>query len=775
MIPMRQFTTEQLNVIEHDTGHALVNAVAGSGKSTTMVEFIARKIERGMHPGRVLALMFNVEARRDFEEKLSRRLPNLRALPKVRTFNSLGQHLYQRLVEMGRLEAQTLIPSSGAIRKLARPALKHAWAEFHGPTSSPTKIQQDDFLRFISLVKADIRSTKEVFEHYDFQKAVLPYIAAFEVFEEARINGKWRFYHDQMALPVRHLLQTPDDWSALLPPFDLIVVDEFQDTSRCQYEAIVGLTSERTRVMAVGDDDQTIYSFIGSIGGTLQTVFEQKLPTPTTYVLSRTFRFGHELGLFASTLIAKNKDRLDKLTISHETTPDTRIHLIHQVSGQATGIVHIASVWQDEGVLSKAAVLLRFYAQGIATIMELDEAGIPFHVYGELEILRVPSVAALIGVLYLVSRRQVEDENALSLMMRGLISFPSLYLLKQELQVVMDSMTTSYLSGRFSMEALRKLAQNKDRFDDRAVKRIIQRCDAIDLVASGAMKGHEPARILRAYMALSDFYEPLMPTALDADLKEAKTNVDAFLSVCNNNPDLESLLSRLDYLLTSSKLEPPKNDHLSIRTIHSVKGAEFDHVVLPAWAYGTFPRESDNLEEERRLAYVAVTRAKKNLYFMIPDDPELERLANDATATRSFEARLSASSFLFEGDLGTSRIISAALREGKDVLIPLARTTIASRYLPELGGCVVKVTQHGERRLPEHGARHEEGVPNSVVGNRKVFKSTGRAVVHPVAFGSQVTDGSRVLAVQTRRVDGKYLLSDGQWDDLRAETWRQIP
>ena len=154
------FTPEQDAVANHTSGHALVSAVAGSGKTTTLVERVGRLVDAGVEPSSVLCLMFNKSAQEAFQRKLKTRL-NTPTVAEVRTYHSMGLKMCKRLVEVGAMAPAQLITSPAKLEQNARQALRKAWAKREGADSYPPAEAMDGFLGFITHVKASMKSPEE--------------------------------------------------------------------------------------------------------------------------------------------------------------------------------------------------------------------------------------------------------------------------------------------------------------------------------------------------------------------------------------------------------------------------------------------------------------------------------------------------------------------------------------------------------------------------------------------------------------------------------------
>jgi DNA helicase-2/ATP-dependent DNA helicase PcrA len=226
------WTQEQSKVIYHETGHAKVEAVAGSGKSATLVERIARLVENGTPANEIMAIMFNKSARTSFEQRLQKRLMGTRVsfAPKVNTFHSLGRELCLRLESQGVLPRYELEVRDWVEAEMAKAALKEV---------SPVPIENEiveSFCEYIQLVKSDIASPED--KHSDAEAIAgkeMPtyFIDAFNTFERLRHENRIRFFNDLIYDPVLLLVDKPELFD-MKGRYSQIIIDEYQDINEIQ-------------------------------------------------------------------------------------------------------------------------------------------------------------------------------------------------------------------------------------------------------------------------------------------------------------------------------------------------------------------------------------------------------------------------------------------------------------------------------------------------------------------------------------------------------------
>lgn len=786
-----QFTPEQRAVIEHRDQDALIRAVAGSGKTSTLVEFVAARIREGVAPESILTVVFNRSAREDFEQKLQRRL-NGTKLPWVRTFNSVGATLLKRMVEHGTLPAYDLVTEEASIAQRMRSCLTRAWRDAHGERATPTKEHVEAFRQFRTMVKADVQSPEIIWEALSFSPDTRCFVEAFDSLQEEMDRARKMLFDDQIWRPAMALHRDPDLIFRLQRPLSILVVDEYQDTNAACVVLVDSFARLGCHVIACGDADQAIYGFRGSDVRFISERFMQAYPEARQYTLSRTFRYGPRVALFATALINHTPSADTKVVVPHASAPDTQV-VVHRFNDrEPMTLVPLVEEAHRDGSLLDWTVLLRFFASSLLHELALNVAGIPHFVYGRTNITRVGPVATLIGVLQLAGARPPAHPDDLRAMFRAMLLTPSLYLKREELDACAEDMAESWEAGRFSAATLARIATAPGRFDANSAKRVARRAEAISLVASGGLSRQDADQVLRVFMGLIDMERELARTAATAnDGQEAQAYVDAMMQICTEHPQLDTLLDRLDELLLSARREPPNGPHLAIRSIHSFKGNEARNVILIGWTGEEFPRAGSDRDEERRLAYVAATRATHELHLLVPDDPALAKELREGQSDASMPLGSNCSPFLFEGELGASQAIAEALAHNAPREVRARRHRALQAYLREVGATHVRVvaaraegTGTGSGERPSSKVRFSRIADEAIDApqNDLVHKAAELGVapiVHPVQKGRYVRStargtfrvvGEEAGVYRLEPITGRRLISS----DLTGAEWSDV-
>jgi DNA helicase-2/ATP-dependent DNA helicase PcrA len=403
---MSALTPEQLSIVHHQQGHARVIAVAGAGKTTTLVHFIQQRLLAGSNPKRMLVLMYNKAAQTDFQIKLQQVISqpsqqtgqqHFGALPDVRTFHALGFKIYHRLISEGHLPGiqQDLIGAGemdGVVwRLLQQVASSQGLEDTRQDILSQRKKWVEPAVAFIDLVKSDLISPGDMFDESELPHQCKIFVETFERFEQWRKEHNRITFSDMLYDPCMLFQQYPEIAEQFSGHMEWILVDEYQDVNGIQQfllQILYGSGGYRGngQVMVIGDADQTIYEFRGSKTEYITKEFEKAFTsvrldgteiTHTSYQLPHTFRYGHKLSLLANQVIGENQEREDVLCLSHPSTPNTRIHLKHS-SDYSQEVLNLLNELAEKRPLEDVAILNRLWGISAPIELALLQADMPY-------------------------------------------------------------------------------------------------------------------------------------------------------------------------------------------------------------------------------------------------------------------------------------------------------------------------------------------------------------------------------------------------------------
>ncbi len=304
------FTLEQKKGVEHEHGHAIINACPGSGKTTVIAALIINLLSKGYVGSDMLVLMFGSDAQKHFVSKLKKAASGMNGAkhPEVLTFHALCLRLCKYFSERGLMPNYALETSDFTLKMMASYVLKSHY------TPQQWKLMQnkndkvvDLFITFIDLIKSGSKSPKQVASDIRLAKDnIEPFIAAFLVFEKEREKKGIRFFSDLIYDVVNLLNENQRARDLVSNKKKYIFVDEFQDINEIQYSLLKHLAGDKANAIVIGDVDQSIYQWRGSDPEFMNSYFTEDFPGAKEYQLTQTFRYGHELTIASNMLIGNN-------------------------------------------------------------------------------------------------------------------------------------------------------------------------------------------------------------------------------------------------------------------------------------------------------------------------------------------------------------------------------------------------------------------------------------------------------------------------------------
>lgn len=647
---------EQLAAVTLPQGHALILAGAGSGKTRVLTTRIAWLLHMGYaSPGGIMAVTFTNKAAKEMQTRLSALLPiSLRGMW-MGTFHGLCNRLLRAHHQAAGLPATFQIldmqDQLSAIKRLCKafnvdteryPPKQLGWffASCKEDGLRPKDVPAHD---------PDMRKKVELYQLYEDQcqrEGVVD-------FAELLLRS-YELLRDHPALR-QHYQQR----------FRYILVDEFQDTNKLQYQWLKLLAGEQeggrivgtSSVLAVGDDDQSIYAFRGARVGNMQD-FLREFAVPHQIKLERNYRSHGNILDCANALIENNSQRLGKnLTTDQGAGEPVRIHEAPTDLDEARWLVEeIQALTKNDGFpRQEVALLYRSNAQSRVLESRLFNAGIPYRVYGGLRFFERAEIKHALAYLRLLENPQ-DDTSFLRVVnfpARG-IGARSIEALQEEARQAGCSLldATTLVSGaagaklrsfhalidvmreavagqslRHTIEHVLHASGLQDHY--RADKEGQERLENLDELINAA-----ESFVLQEGFGKDAIALPLDETASAAAApltqSPASQGIDPRLPLLNQalagtDADTGETLSPLQAFLVHAALEAGDNqaqagqDAVQLMTVHASKGLEFDAVFIVGLEEGLFPHENalsdkGGLEEERRLMYVAITRARQRLY-----------------------------------------------------------------------------------------------------------------------------------------------------------------
>lgn len=607
---------EQLEAVTLPHQSALVLAGAGSGKTRVLTTRIAYLIQAGqVSPHGILAVTFTNKAAKEMLTRISAMLPINTAGMWVGTFHGLCNRLLRvHHRDAGLPQAFQILDSADQLAIIKR-ILK-------GLGANEEKFPPRQVQWFINNAKEEGLRASQVEAHDDFSHKMAEFYLSYE--QQCNKEGVVDFA--ELLLRSYELLTRNEIVREhYRGRFLHVLVDEFQDTSRLQYRWLKLLAGERTAIFVVGDDDQSIYAFRGANLGNMKE-FERDFRIPKIIKLEQNYRSHGNILNAANTLIRNNGGRLGKnLWTAEGQGEPIRVYNAPTDIDEAAFILDEVKSLRAEGVaLSQIALLYRSNAQSRVLEHALFNASLPYRVYGGMRFFERQEIKHALAYLRLIANP--DDDNALL----RVVNFPTRGIGLRSLEQLQADAVQQGASIWKAM--LKKCGAEVASAQDQALD------TGMDRRTGKARKGVEgfvalveSLREVREQLALPEIVEHVLEhSGLRAHYRSEREGaerlenlnelINAATSFVHESEDDSLLL-----FLSHASLEAGEHqaiggqDALQLMTVHSAKGLEFHSVFLGGLEEGLFPHdnsrnETGGLEEERRLMYVALTRARRRLY-----------------------------------------------------------------------------------------------------------------------------------------------------------------
>lgn len=611
-------------------GPVLVLAGAGSGKTTVLVNRIAYMIsEKHIRPWNILAITFTNKAAREMKERIERLLGDTAKDMWIGTFHSVCVRILRSCIDLLGYSRDFVIYDTADTKTVMKECLRELDID---EKSFPVR----NVLSIISNAKNDLMdaATFENVYKSDYRMSIIAKIY-YRYQTKLRKNNAVDF-DDIILNTVKILSENPDVLSKYQDKFQYILVDEYQDTNNSQYLLINLLAQTNRNLCVVGDDDQSIYKFRGAnIGNILN--FEDDYSDVQKITLDQNYRSTQNILDAANSVISNNKGRMGKsLWTSNGDGNKVFVYTGTNEYDEARYIARqIKKHFDEQGSFSDCAILYRTNAQSRVIEEMLMRESVPYKVLSGLRFYDRKEIKDIIAYLRVVYNPN--DDVSLA----RIINEP-----KRKI-------------GNATLEKARNIAREKET----SLYDVISHADDYSEFKTAIKKLLSFSEIIKSLIKLKDTVtiEDLtgrilndtgyMPALVMEDTTESKTrieNLGEFISVITEFEKNEETGNTLGEFLENISLVSDidgydeNEDSAVLMTIHSAKGLEFPIVFLSGLEEGLFPgmrsmESDDDIEEERRLCYVAITRAKEQLYITKTISRTIHGKTMPTTASRFFK------------------------------------------------------------------------------------------------------------------------------------------
>ncbi len=599
-LDLNELNSTQQEAVFYNDGPLLILAGAGTGKTRVLTSKIAYILDNEWcRPSEILAVTFTNKAANEMRQRVAL-MTNLDVTPLwVNTFHSIALRILRQHNDLLDLDKNFTIIDQGEQTSLVKLILKELNIDIK---------QYKPSLYVDQINKIKDGSSKPNFNY------ILPRMDdVLNMYQTKLKTSKFCDFNDLLLLNIALFQRYSHIREHYNASFKYFLVDEYQDTNSMQnlwLKLICGLANNKyVKLTCVGDDDQSIYGWRGAeIRNILQ--FTEEYTEAKILKLQQNYRSSPSILAIASSLIAHNINRYQKILYTNSIENLQKVKLIKALDDKQESLYLAQEIknLREYGIIksySDVAILIRAGYQSRMIEDTLFMYNIPYRVVGGLKFYDRKEIKDCIAFLRLL--HNVFDTLALE---RILLN-TSYGLGQTSIKKIIDC---SVMDNVDVIEASKKLIEKKA-FRNLSIVNGLERFIDHFETWQEESKNSTLANLMDIVLTQSGYLSSIKKN-IDLESKNQVDNINEFLETLENFDSLEKFL---EYINLVSVTEDNVQDTVNIMTIHCAKGLEFDAVFLPNWVNGVFPSvksydESNGVEEERRLAYVAITRAKKHLY-----------------------------------------------------------------------------------------------------------------------------------------------------------------
>ena len=591
---IEQLNSEQLKAVNHIDGPMLVLAGAGSGKTKVLTNRIARLIEEGVSPSNILAITFTNKAAKEMKDRITRLVGVTAYNIQISTFHSLGLKILKENYSLLGYDKNFTIIDSDDVLTIIKKIMKelNLSKDYYNPREIKNKI---------SSAKNAIMSVED-FSKVEFDHKV---VEVYKIYTKKLKQGNSVDFDDLLILPIKLFKTYPNVLEEYQDRYKYILIDEYQDTNEAQYTFSKILASKYRNIFVVGDNDQAIYAFRGANYKNILN-FEKDYPEAKSVVLEENYRSTKTILNAANDVIKNNKERKSKNLWSNKPVGDKITYKLVGTEKEETSFVadEIKSLLEQGVKEEDIAVLYRTNAQSRVVEEYMLKKNIKYRVVGSFYFYNRKEIKDLLCYLRLISNHK-DDVSLLRI-----INTPKRGIGEKTI----DNLTT--LAVEQSSSIYEAITSGKELAFKNLIEELTEESKTLSLT-----------ELVEAILEKSGIKKELSSSKLLEDEIRLE-NLNEFKGVTKSYEEEQGSATLEDFLdeisLVSDLAEHQDgSNRVSLMTVHSVKGLEYDYVFIVGMEEGIFPHynaindgSQSAIEEERRLCYVAITRAKKKLYIL---------------------------------------------------------------------------------------------------------------------------------------------------------------
>lgn len=621
----KELNPAQAEAVLYDDGPALVIAGAGSGKTRVLTYKLAHLLEEGYDPHKLMALTFTNKAAREMLSRVESMVGSRDTFRmKLGTFHSVFSRYLRIYAPLLGFTPNFSIYDTSDSKSLVKRIIKEMALDpkFYTPKLVLGRISHCKN----NLITPEGYAAGGEYAEYDYRRGV-PMLHSLYAAYVAQCRQANAMDFDDLLYYFNILLRDhPDVQAECAASVDYLLIDEYQDTNPSQYLIARRLVEAKQRIFAVGDDAQSIYSFRGASMQNILT-FTHTFPSARLFKLEENYRSSQRIVALANSLIEHNVHRIKKEVFSNRAKGE-KIDLYEMESGYREAQHVVESIYKryckhSDTSYGSFAILYRTNAQSRLFEDLLRQAGIPYRIYGGIAFYSRAEIKNVLAYLQLIAnphnneaferaakypRKGIGDKTLSLIRTEAAESKTSLFAAAESLIARPDALPSSARTKLTAyLELIRDITYNPEgKTLVEWVQSILLRSQILDTLRTDtSIEGHTQLENVNEFVSgVQEF--------------EDETSADGLFFERGETTSLHDLLVLFlqGVTLITDNLETGENaDAVHLMTIHAAKGLEFDYVYIVGLEEGLFPSmlsaEEENIEEERRLLYVAITRAKE--------------------------------------------------------------------------------------------------------------------------------------------------------------------
>ena len=585
---------EQLEAVKHINGPMLVLAGAGSGKTKVLTSRIAYLIENGVSVDNILAITFTNKAAKEMKEREIKLIGYDAKSIQISTFHSLGLKIIKENYSRLGYKSNFVILDSDDTLTVVKKIMKDL-------NLNPKFYNARDIRNKISSAKNELIGPDK-FSKVEFDQNI---ITVYEKYSKKLLINNSVDFDDLLTLPIKLFKEYPDILKYYQDKYKYVLIDEYQDTNEAQYIFSKMLCNNHKNIFVVGDNDQAIYAFRGANYKNILN-FEKDYPDCKVILLEENYRSTQNILDAANSVIKHNKMRKDKnLWCNNDIGSKVKYIKVDSDKEECAYVSNKIKELHDNNIsYEDIAILYRTNAQSRLIEEEMLKNGIPYRIVGSFYFYNRKEIKDLLCYLRLINNHD-DDVSLLRV-----INSPKRGIGDKTIENITKIATEKGISLFEAIESGKELGFKNLILDMEKKCENLTLTEMVDVVLNDSGMKNEYTQ----------------DKSLESEIR--LENLEEFKSITKGYEEEYGVISLTDFLNEVSLVSDisehqDSNNKVSLMTIHSVKGLEFDNVFIVGMEEGIFPHYNSinegtlaAIEEERRLCYVAITRAKKNLWML---------------------------------------------------------------------------------------------------------------------------------------------------------------